>query len=136
MSYSNRGYLLGTLGSAQSLTSAANIAKFLCPEKMDVLQIGFVVTTAITVTATVISVYSRTSPGVTAGQVLLGTLTIPISTAIGTVVYKSLEAACSEGSTVEFDVTTTSTAGAGYAYCKAGFSSENPTNVTNMLASA
>jgi hypothetical protein len=136
MSYSNRGYLLGAIGAVESLTSAANIAKFLCPEQMDVLQVSFKVTTAPTVTAAVISVYNRTSPGVTSGQVLLTTITIPVATAIGTLVYKPIEASCQEGSTVEFDVTTTATAGAGYGYCKVGFSSENPTNLASSLLSA
>lgn len=138
MSYSSRGYLQGALGAAQSLLSAANIVKFLCAEQMDLLQVSFQVTTAMNSTqAAVINVYSRTSPGVTANQVLLGTLTIPAAATAGQVYYKALEAKVLEGSTVEFDVATVSTtAGAGYASCKVGFNSENPLNVPNMVASA
>lgn len=138
MSYASRGYLQGSLGSAQSLASAANISKFLAPEQMDVLQIAFEVTTLTSSSGNiVITVYNRTSPGVTSGQVTLGTLTIPTATAVGQIYYKALEAKVLEGSTVEFDVTTAATsAGAGYSYVKVGFSSEMPANVANMVASA
>lgn len=138
MSYSNRGYLQGALGAVQVLTSAANIAKFLAPEQMDVLEISFELTTAVSSSASVvITVYNRTSPTVTASQVTLGTLTIPTGAAIGQIYYKAIEAKVLQGSTIEFDVTTdSSSTGGGYCGVKVGFNSENPLNVPNMVLSA
>jgi hypothetical protein len=140
--YSNRMPLLGApLGSAQSLGSATNIAKFSTFEKMDLLEIAFQVTTATVSTGNiVVTVYDRTSPGVSSGQVTIGTLTIPTAVAAGTVYYKGLEYSVAPGHSVEFDVTTASAgggaAGAGYCGFKSSVSSEDERNVSTFVASA
>jgi hypothetical protein len=88
----------------------------------------------------VLTVYDRVSPGVAGGQVSLGTLTIPSGVAAGSIYYKSIEAQVAQGHCVEFDVTTASAgmgaAGAGYSALKVSFSSEDPRNVSSMVASA
>lgn len=139
--YAQRGYLQGALGSAQSLGSAAAIAAFLAPEKMDILQLGFTVSTAVVSSgAAVITFYNRSAQGVTSGQVALGTISVPAATAAGITLFKAIEAQVQEGHMVEAVVTTATAgggaAGAGYCTLKVSFSSENPLNVTNLLASA
>lgn len=140
--YANRGQLIGApLGSAQSLGSAANIAKFSALEKSTVTMIAFQVTTATVSTGNiVVTVYARTSPGVTASQITVGTLTIPTAIAAGAVYYKNVERDLPPGYSLEFDVTTASAgmgaAGAGYCMAKSVFASEDERNVTSFVASA
>lgn len=122
--------------SAQSLASVADIMIYNIGEQITVSRIMLQVSTAPTVTAPVVSVYARPTYGSSSGQILIGTLTIPVATVAGTIVYKNVESVkIPQGYQLAFSVTTAASAGAGYSQFKAFMSSEDPKNVSAMLAS-
>ena len=104
---------------------------------MIVRSASVTVNTAITVTAVVLNIKRRPTPGSATGEVSIGTLTIPVSTAIGKSVYKKgFAVKVSPGEEVVFDCTTAATAGAGTLCLDVEEAPEEPGNVTNMVLSA
>lgn len=121
-----------------SLTSAADIAEYVCiGSPVEIVRIAAAIVTSPTVTATVITVYRRSGPNVTAGQVTLGTITLPVATAIGNVVYKDLnQQRLAVGECLAFAVTTTSSAGTAVCGFLAQEDPEYKLNESKMVASA
>lgn len=138
MAYSEGIFHLANVNSATplSLTSTGDIQSIAVMEGMQVRRLMFYVTTAITVTATVINFYKRVKVGDTSGQVSIGTLTIPVGTAAGSVVYKDIDsAAFVQGTALAANVTTASTAGAGFVGYGAYQEAEDPQNVAACIKS-
>lgn len=70
--------------------AAASLGEFTCLDQCDVMELYFVVTTAVvaTTTAPTIVFSKRPTAGSATGAAVIGTLTIPNGTAAGTVIYK------------------------------------------------
>lgn len=115
------GIIQGPMGSAQSLTSAAVVARFAPTERVQLQRIQFSVSTATVSSASiVITVKKYITPNSASGAVTLGTLTIPTGVAAGKVYYKDIDPqAIKVGEEIVFEVTTQA-AGGGAA--GAGFS--------------
>jgi hypothetical protein len=123
--------------------TAAVHGQQLCKQRCVVRRLKFIVTTAVVATSTapVVDFKLRSAPGVTAGQVSIGSLTIPNGTAAGTVVYKDIEPVVVEvGQAIALDHTVQTVggtvAGAGFYAMEAMDSPEVPVNEAKMLASA
>jgi len=115
------GIVQGPMGSAQSLGSAAVIARFAPAERVQLQRIQFSVSTATVSSGNiVVTVKKYITPGSATGAVTIDTLTIPTGVTAGTVYYKDVEpTAIAVGEEIVFEVTTAS-AGGGAA--GAGFS--------------
>jgi len=123
--------------SSMSFTSAATILTYSIERSSDVYSLRAVVYTAPTVTATVLTYTYQPTPGSSTGAVVLGTITIPVATAIGKVVYKDIKpVSLPEGGEIIVAVSTTSTAGAGQAYIIFGEDPECNSASPNLIASA
>lgn len=66
----------------------------------------------------------------------VGTLTVPVSTAAGKILYKNVRVDCSPGDQIVAEVTTTSAAGSAYYEVHYIRRHEEPANLTDMIASA
>jgi hypothetical protein len=121
-----------------SLTSApADIAEYVAVGPVEIVRVAASIVTSPTVTATVITVYRRSGPNVTAGQSVIATLTLPVGTAIGSVVYKDInQARIAAGEVLAFNVTTASTAGTAICGFIAQDDPEYRLNESKMIASA
>lgn len=114
----------------QSTASTAVIKTILCLEGTAVRRIMFHVTTAPTTTAPVIVLYKRSARGVTAGQIELGRITIPVGTAANKVVYKEIDSIpVVPGQELALEVVTASAAGAGIAGLSMYQMQEDPRNL-------
>lgn len=123
--------------ASQSFTSAATIHTFSVERSSDVYSLRAVVYTAPTVTAAVLTYTYQPTPGSSSGAVVLGTVTIPIATAIGKVVYKDIKpVSVPEGGELIVAVSTTATAGAGQGYYVFGEDPESNQNSPNLIVSA
>jgi hypothetical protein len=105
---------------------------------VDVIAVAITITTAITVTDAIAAVKYRPTPGSASGEVVLGTITLPVSgSAIGKQYYKRLTPyKALPGGELVLDVTQAATAGAGIAGLLTNENTDHPSNVTNMVASA
>jgi hypothetical protein len=108
-----------------------------------VRQIGFVVTTAVVgpTTAPVVEFNRRPTAGSAAGEVVVGTLTIPDGTAAGKVLYKNVTPVLiSQGEGLAAEVITAATggtpAGVGFYFYVADADPETAANESDMIASA
>lgn len=116
--------LHGKPASAQSLTSAANIANFLAFAKVKVKRLAFAVNTAVVSTGNVVvNIYYRPVPGSGSTANLVATLNIPNGAAAGTVYYKDVAGQVLQpGEELACDVATAaaggSAAGAGYFFAE------------------
>jgi hypothetical protein len=132
--YVERFYAQGPIGAAQVTTAAADIAEFIVPEKCQIDALQFTVKVAVTVTAAVITFYSRTVVGSNASQVSIGTITLPIGAAAGaTYVNQITPIYLNQGQSICASVTTTSTAGSGYSSLHMSLNPENPSNESNVV---
>jgi hypothetical protein len=147
MSYSEEilhGCVLPTSApsSAQSLASAADMLVYNVGEQLILTRIMIQISTATVSSGNiVVSVYQRPTYGSTAGQVLIGTLVIPTGVAAGGIYYKNVESVkIPQGSQLAFACSTAAAgggaAGAGFCMFKGFMSSEDPKNVSAMVASA
>ena len=130
-------------GSAQSLTSAANIANFLAFAKVKVKRVAFQVTTAVVSTGgVVLNIYYRPVPGSGSTANLVASLTIPAGTAAGVVLYKDVAGQVLQpGEELACDVATAAAGGsaAGAGYFIPEECEESPDvvlNLSNHVASA
>lgn len=116
--YANKLGGMVSAPAAGSLTAAANIHKFMALAKVQVKRYAFVVTTAVVSTGNVVlAIYKRKSPGQAAGQVQVGTISIPNGAAVGDVYYEdfsdagNLVASLQPGESIECDVSTAAAGG-------------------------
>lgn len=129
--------------NSDSLTAAAvhTTFKSVCSQ-MDVTALFALVTTAVVSTGAVaVSFWRRPVFGSTAGQVLLGTLSIPAGTAAGKVLYKEISPTqVNPGEQISYEVTTAAAgggaAGAALFDLELSDSPEAHGNQLNMIASA
>jgi hypothetical protein len=123
-------------GSTESLASTAVIKRYAVGIGMNIRQVAFLVTTAPTTTAPVIVLKKYPVAGSSAGAVSLATLTLPVGTAAGSVVYKKLDSITLEaGQELVMEVTTAAAAGAGYSLIEAYHAPEDVQNLSNCIAS-
>lgn len=125
--------------TAQSLASTGDILVYNFGETIVVTRIMVLISTTVSSSSSVVvNVYQRPTYGSTSGQVLIGTLTIPTGTAAGSIMYKNIESVkVPQGSQLAFNVgTAASSAGAGFCMFKSFMASEDPRNVSAMIASA
>lgn len=116
----------GVLGVTYIITRGCEVAR---------LQVLVVV--APTVTAPVITFRKRPTVASSVGQSSLGTITIPVGTAIGTVVYKDISPVNMQpGDEIAPDVTTAATAGTGIPAFVLNERTDTAANQSHMLASA
>jgi hypothetical protein len=85
---------------------------------MDLASVDVKIVTAPTVTAAVLTVFRRITPGSDTGVVTVGTMTIPVSTPIGTTVRRTFNHRFNRGDQLRLAITTTATAGAALIACK------------------
>lgn len=138
MSYAEGIFHLSNVSSAapSSLTAVADISSVAIMEGMQIRRLMFYVTTAPTVTAPVITFYKRTAVGVTAGQVAIGTITVPVGTPAGTMLYKGLDSVHLDPSQcLAAAVTVAASAGAGLVGLGAYQDAEDPQNISTCLLS-
>lgn len=109
----------GVLG-IEALNSAAVHGEYVCIEQCALKRIAFAVSVAVVSSgASVVAFKKRTAIGVTAGEVTLGSLSIPAGTAAGKVVVKEInEAILAPGEVLALEVTTAAAGGgaAGQGY--------------------
>ena len=102
-----------------------------------VRALAAVVRTAPTVAATVITGKRRPTPSSAAGEVIIGTLTLPLSAVIGNLYYKTgFSTKIFAGEEFVFDVTTASTAGAADLIVQTEPNWDIPGNSPKMILSA
>jgi hypothetical protein len=101
-------------------------------------RVGFLITTATTVTAPIVDWDRRITPGSDTGRVDKGvtTMTFPAVAlgVIGAVIYKNVLVDLSAGDEVTVQVTTAATAGAGIPFLEFVARDEVPANQPDMVA--
>ena len=135
----------GTITTAANLAAtAADWVVFNVQHPIVIKRISMFIKTAVTAgnTAPIVSVYSRPTTASSAGQVTIGTLTIPNGTAAGKVVYKELNSVrVHAGYDLCLAVTTKAgdsgtAAGDGFIGFMYEMDPEVPADQTKMIASA
>ncbi len=130
--------------TALSLTAAATTyGRWAVTKSIMVKQILFYVTAGVTSgTVAIINLKKHLAIGVSAGQVTIGSLSVPNSATVGQVIYKSLTPTqFNPGDEICIDVQRAATdggtaAGAGFVDFVFDLEPEDPANVTDMTASA
>jgi hypothetical protein len=125
--------------SAGALTSAATLATFYYVPFHPIVVQEFCarITTSPTVTAAVVRIKKRPTPGSDTGQVLGLTLTLPVAAVIGTVYWKKGgDLLVRPGEQLCVEVTSVATAGAADFGVSFSPSWDSPGNSTLMVASA
>lgn len=126
------------LGAETLSASAAVHGEYLVTRRCFVKRIGFLVTTAISAsTAPAVEFNKRPTVGSSAGESLIGTVTIPDGTTAGTVVWKDVEPVNllpGEALALEHTVQASS-AGAGFYLYEVEDDPEVPGNEPKMTAS-
>src|SRR5262245_33810651 len=79
---------LGATTASVSLTAAADVGLAGITMPMGLAMVDIEIVTAPTVTATVVTIFRRITTGSDTGVVTVGTLTVPVGTAIGTTVRR------------------------------------------------
>jgi hypothetical protein len=94
------------------------------------------VTTAPTVTATILAFKYRPTLGSATGEIVIGTLTVPVATPINTLVYKVVDnTKCPSAGEIIASTTQGSTAGAGHVGVMLAPNWDAPGNNLKMLRS-
>ena len=104
---------------------------------VEIVGICATITTAVTVTAAILQLLYRPTPGSATGQTIIGTLTLPVTgSAIGQQVYKKVTPfEANPGGQLIWELTQASTAGAVIPGVMINETTELPGNLTNMIAS-
>jgi len=122
------------------LTSNAVIKKFAAVREFNLRRVAVGITTLTSSSGGIVVTISRyPTMGANTSAVVLGTITIPSATAVGSVYYKDLTTVYKilPGQELVFEVTTAATsAGAGVCMFDADDSPETAANITSMTASA
>ena len=139
--YESRQGAVKTDSDATVLLSGVtdNLRLFRVFEPITVTRIGFIITTATTVTAPIVDWDKRVVIASDAGRVdkAVGTMTFPVVAdgAIGNVIYKDITPVdLDAGNEICVQVTTAATAGAGIPFLVYHSRSEVPGNQTKMKA--
>jgi hypothetical protein len=133
---------LPTEVSAQSLTSVGVKQQFLCPRPANLVFVGFAISTATVSSGNiVVTVKKRNGVGVSAGEAVLTTITIPTGVAAGKVYGKYIDPSLLQvGEVIAFEVTTAAAgggaAGAGYSIVQVNYSPEELANNSDFVQSA
>lgn len=133
---------LSKLSAAELLTAVAVTSAQTIMQQSIVKKIGFVLTTAVVSTGSVVvEFYKRPTAGSTGSQVLLGTLTIPAGTAAGKTLYKNITpVSVAIGGDISCSIATAAAgggaAGAGVSMVILEEDPESDVNNSNMIASA
>lgn len=138
---SQRAMMIGVPGTPLSFaTTGIKGANTCLPlfRPVEIIGIAITITTAITVTDAIMTVKYRPTPGSATAEVTLGSVTLPVTgSAIGKQYYKRLTPyKALPGGEIVLDVSQAATAGAGIAGVLANETTEHPSSVTNMVASA
>jgi|GEM_PF-4431552 len=105
--------------------------------RVEVVRVAAALAVAAGAGAAVVQVKRRSGPGVTAGETVVATLTIPASQAAGSVVYKDVnQIALAPGQALAFECTTASAAGTAIFGLLAQEDPEYKLNESSMVASA
>ena len=128
--------------AADVLTSTGVHGEHIALSNVALDRLLLIVTTSVVSSgAVVVQFKKRSAPGVTSGEVVLGSLSIPAGTAAGKVLYKNInEAELQAGQALAIEVTTAAAGGGAAGGCLYGFelqeSPEVPANEPSMIASA
>lgn len=142
MSYTHgqRGLAIGVPGTPiPTQTPAIKGAStcFIYGRPVEVNMLVATVTVQMTVTAAVIDFIYRPIPGSATNQVVLGRITIPTASIIGTQIFKKVTGVeCNPGGEIVIELITAATAGAAAFGVVASETTEHTGNVAAMLASA
>lgn len=130
-----------TGGAAQSLTSAAVVARWVAHRNLVVKRLAFAIQTATVSNANIVITFKkRPIIGSASGESTIGTLSIPTTIAAGKTYYKDVSGTILKaGEEVVAEVTTQAggggAAGAGSAFLDCEDDPETAANQTNMVAS-
>jgi hypothetical protein len=133
---------LPTVVAAQSLGSAAVVNQFLCQRPVSLVFIGFAISTQTVSSGNiVVTIKKRNGIGVSAGEVSLGTITIPTGALVGKVYGKYIDPSVfGIGDVIAFEVTTAAAgmgaAGAGFSMIQVNYSPEELSNNPDFIQSA
>lgn len=137
---SQRAMMIGVPGTpiptqGTGIKGASSCVPIMRP--FEVIAVAATITTAMTVTDAILSVKYRPTPGSATAEVVLGTITLPVTgSAIGKQYYKRLTPfKCLPGGEVVLDLTQASTAGAASFGVLTNEITEHPSDVPNMVAS-
>lgn len=128
--------------AADVLTSTGVHGEHLALHHLAIDRLSLIVTTSVVSTGAVVIQYKkRPTPGSSAGESVIGSLTIPAGTAAGKVLYKEInEVHLDAGQALAIEVTTAAAGGGAAGGCVYGFCIEEapevPLNQSNMIASA
>jgi len=139
MSYDQqKDQLLLAIAAATTATGVIAGTRWYPPfHPVTVQEFSAQITTSPTVTATILALKRRPTPGSATGEVIILTLTLPVAAVIGNVYYKrGGDTKISPGDELVVDVTQASTAGAATMGCAWSPSWEAPANNAKMIASA
>lgn len=111
---------------------------FIYMRPVEVIALVATITVAMTVTPAVVAFKYRPTPGSATGEVTLGTLTLPVTgSTIGHQIYKKVAAVeCNPGGEIVIELTTASTAGAAAFGVLTNETTEHPSSIPAMIASA
>ncbi len=127
----------GVLGVETLSAAAAVHGEYLVGKRLKVNRLKFHVT-VLTDGAAVVRVMARPTPGSATSQVVLGTLTIPTASTVGSVIYKNIEPyEVPVGYSLAFEQTSAANvAGAGHYGLDVVIEQEVVGNESRMIASA
>lgn len=111
---------------------------FVLMRPMQIEALCATITTAMTVTAGIMQLLHRPTPGSASGQTVVGTLTFPVAgSAIGQQVYKKIAPfRAMPGAQLIWELTQASTAGAVIPGILVSETTEHPSGIPAMVASA
>lgn len=128
--HSNQRLTIGVPGTPLALNGVAVVGGSTCQigsRPFDIREISITTATAITVTAVIAQVIWRPDPASATGQVVLGTITVPVSAVVGQVIRKRITPTkVGAGGYLVLNVTQAATAGTGYAQVIGTESSDTP----------
>lgn len=121
-----------------SISATGVRAEYACiGGRVEIVRVAAVLAVAAGAGAATVQVKRRSAPGVSAGEEVVATLTIPASTVAGKVVYKDInQVVLSVGQALAFEVTAASAAGTAVFGFMAHEDAEYKLNESNMIASA
>ena len=122
--------------AADDLSGAAVHGEYVAMRRCCIQQLLATVTTILDGAATV-EFNRRVTPGSASGEVAMGTIIFPTTTAVGKVMYQDIDPVTLEaGESIAFEVTSTATSGGAIYGFLASLDPEVPANEDEMVESA